>query len=184
MNPRFLKANRHQDHGPFTEPSTYFKGIIPETKIFNTIRLKPEAISVVCLNLAPLRSDPKSKLAKVAMAKSDMAKERPWGGNTAKPIICENWGIQHRHPKGPQKNPTAGCLDDSPLETGDVFYLSNPTIREDGEKKATCHGCHGSDHLYKPIGSNWFDTSNHIFSVSPSGTPCCATKRSRLGKLH
>jgi len=69
------------------------------------------------------------------MAKSDMAKERPWGGNTAKPIICENWGIQHRHPKGPQKNPTAGCLDDSPLETGDVFYLSNPTIREDGEKK-------------------------------------------------
>ena len=69
------------------------------------------------------------------MVKSDMAKERPWGGNTAKPIICENWGIQHRHPKGPQKNPTAGCLDDSPLETGDVFYLSNPTIREDGEKK-------------------------------------------------
>lgn len=67
------------------------------------------------------------------MAKSDMAKERPWGGNTFSQTN-HLWKLGDTAPasQGATEKPhgrASKCTHDSPLETGDVFYLSNPTIR-------------------------------------------------------
>jgi hypothetical protein len=60
-----------------------------------------------------------------------------------------------------------------------MFSISQIQLSEDGGKKTSCHG---SDHLYKPIESNWFDTSNHIFSVSPVWDSLLCHKEEQVGK--